>query len=303
MKRTALLTTLLAASVAPAQAGASIPSVITDIPAVESLTAQVMGDLGQPTLLLDRGADAHSFQLRPSQTRELAEADLVIWIGPGMTPWLDRALTGLAPDASQLRLLDAPGTIHRSFEEAGDHGHGHDHDHDHGPTDPHAWLSPANAQTWLALIAAELARLDPANAAAYQQNATRAAADIAVLDAKLQATLAPVTDIPFVVFHDAYGYFADHYGLTIAGTVALGDAAAPGAAHLAALRDRMAGAACIFPEAQHDPKLVETLAADTGIRLGGALDPEGATQPPGPQAYGAILSGLAQTITECLSQG
>ncbi len=308
-------------------AAAEVPRVITDIPPVQALVAQVTGDLGQPVLLLDKGADAHSFQLRPSQAAALAEADLVVWIGPEMTPWLDRALGGLAADVAQVRLLKAEGTDLRSYGdgaapaddshadgEGHDHaaaapaedGHGHDHDHEHDHAhegvDPHAWLDPGNARVWLGVIAAELARLDPANAATYQANAARADAEIAALDARLDAALAPVRDTPFAVFHDAYGYFADHYGLTIAGTVAVGDAAPPGAAHLAALQARLEKAQCIFPETQHDPKLVQTIAADTGLRVGGALDPEGAGVEPGPQGYGAILSGLADTLIACLDQ-
>jgi zinc transport system substrate-binding protein len=314
-----LTASALACLVTPATA--EVPRVITDIPPVQALVAQAMGDLGAPVLLLDKGADAHSFQLRPSQAAALAEADLVVWIGPEMTPWLDRAVEGLATDVAQLRLLEADGTYLRSFGEgaAPDHddhadeaGHdhaaepaaedGHEHDHAHEGVDPHAWLDPGNARLWLGLIAAELARLDPANAATYQANAAQAAAGIATLDARLDAALAPVRDKPFVVFHDAYGYFADHYGLTIAGTVTLGDAAPPGAAHLAELQASLGQALCIFPETQHDPKMVETIAADTGLRIGGALDPEGAGLEPGPQVYGAILSGMAETLIACLDQ-
>ena len=314
-----LTASALACLVTPA--AAEVPRVITDIPPVQALVAQAMGDLGQPVLLLDKGADAHSFQLRPSQAAALAEADLVVWIGPEMTPWLDRAVEGLATDVAQLRLLEAEGTHLRSFGEdpAEDHddhadeaGHdhaaepaaedGHEHDHAHDGVDPHAWLDPANAQLWLGLIAAELARLDPANAATYQANAAQAQAEVAALDARLDAALAPVRDKPFAVFHDAYGYFADHYGLTIAGTVALGDAAPPGAAHLAELQASLGKALCIFPETQHDPKMVETIAADTGLRIGGALDPEGAGLEPGPQVYGAILSGMTDTLIACLDQ-
>jgi zinc transport system substrate-binding protein len=314
-----LTASALACLVAPV--AAEVPRVITDIPPVQALVAQAMGGLGQPQLLLDKGADAHSFQLRPSQAAALAEADLVVWIGPEMTPWLDRAVEGLASDVAQMRLLEAEGTHLRSFGEAGtpdhdDHadeaGHdhaaepaaedGHEHDHAHEGVDPHAWLDPGNARLWLDLIAAELARLDPANAATYQANAAQAGAEIAALDARLEAALSPVRDKPFAVFHDAYGYFADHYGLTIAGTVALGDAAPPGAAHLAELQARLGKAQCIFPETQHDPKMVETIAADTGLRIGGPLDPEGAGLEPGPQVYGAILSGLSDTLIACLDQ-
>ena len=72
---------------------AKVPNVVTDIPPVHALVGQVMGDLGTPVLLLEKGADEHDFQLRPSQMQSIADADTVIWVGPALTPWLDRAMT------------------------------------------------------------------------------------------------------------------------------------------------------------------------------------------------------------------
>lgn len=280
----------------PALAIAEVPRVVTDIPPVHALAAQVMGDLGAPVLLLGKGADEHDFALRPSQARAVAEADLVVWIGPELTPWLERALGG----AGRLALLRAEGTVLRAYEEGAED---HDHDHAHGDgADPHAWLDPDNAQAWLGLIAAELARIDPQNAAAYRANAEAAAAEIARLDAETAALLAPARGRPLVTFHAAYGYFAAHYGLTIAASLREGDAAQPGAQRLAALREMLAAGAvaCVFPEAQHDPAVVEQIAEGTGARIGGALDPVGSALEPGPQAYRALLRGLATTIAACI---
>lgn len=287
-----IITFLLAATPALAE----VPKVVTDIPPVQSLVAQVMGDLGQPELLLTRGADEHDFQLKPSQAGAVAEADLVVWIGPELTPWLDGALETRPDGAAALALLEAEGTMVRGYEK------GHDEEgHDHGSADPHAWLDPDNAKVWLGLIAGELSRLDPANAATYAANATAAAEGVAALDAEIAARLAPVKDRPLVTFHDAYGYFADHYGLTFAGSIALGDASTPGAARLAELRGELeaGGVTCIFPEVQHDPALMEQLAEGTAVKIGGALDPVGSSLEPGPGAYAALLTGIAQTIVDC----
>ena len=342
------------ALIAALPALAEVPRVVTDIPPVHSLVQMVLGDLGQAELLLPAGGNAHSYQLRPSQARAVAEADLVVWIGPEMTPWLDRTLDGIGGSARALALIEAPGTFRRDFgapDAAHDHdpaqdeghdaaatGHDHDHDHDHdheaadhadhdhdhetaeqaehdhddhdhdhkhSGLDPHAWLDPANARTWLGVIAAELAEADPANATAYAANAAAAAEAIAALDADIAARLAPVQGRPFVVFHDAYGYFADHYGLAVAGSVALGDAATPGAGRLADLREKLAagGVACAFPEAQHDPALVATVIEGTGVRTGGTLDPAGTTLAPGAALYGALLTGMADTLLACLAEG
>jgi len=118
----------------------------------------------------------------------------------------------------------------------------------------------------------------------------------------LATQLAPVQGKPFVVFHDAYGYFSAHYGLTVAGSVSLGDATAPGAAHLKELTEKAGAALCLFPEAGHDPKLVAQMAEAAGVKLGAPLDPEGAAVEPGAGAYLATLQGLADTLTGCLAQ-
>jgi len=302
-RRAALLAAALALS--PLAAPAAVPEVATDIPPVHSLVAQVMDGLGSPGLLMDQGADAHDYQMRPSQARALAGADLLFWIGPEMTPWLARAVEG-GSGGRAVALLAAPGTTLRDFAPGDGGAAGHagdgegDHDH-HAGTDPHAWLDAGNAALWLELIAAELAAADPANAAAYAANAAAAKARIAAIDAELAARLAPAKDRPVVFHHAALGYFAARYGLTVAGSLAPGDAAAPGAARLSEIRAALAGVACIFPEAEQDAGLVAAVAEGTGARVGGALDPEGRALPPGPELYGDLLRALGQTIADCLA--
>ena len=298
---------------------AEVPSVVTDIPPVHALVAQVMGDLGQPDLLLAKGADEHDFQLRPSQAGSVAEAGLVVWIGPELTPWLDGALENRPEGAAALALLDAQGTMRRAYgevepdTEGHEDEHGHEEgqeeqakededDHGHGAEDPHAWLDPGNAGVWLDLIATELGRLDAENATVYAANAAAATERLAALDAEVAAILAPVQGKPIVTYHDAFGYFADHYGLDIIGSIAEGDAAAPGAARLKELRGTIeAGEVlCMFPEAQHDPALVTQMTEGTGAKVGGALDPVGSSLEPGQGAYAALLTGMAQTIADCV---
>jgi len=323
----ATLAFLLSSTVAMAE----VPRVVTDIPPVHSIVAMVMGDLGSPELLLAKGGDEHDFQLRPSQMASVAGADLVIWIGPDLTPWLQNALDADGGDRAVLTLFDDVGTYKITYfvsalggealgdeaehAEEADHaedsesaeaeGHGHDHDHDHaeGAIDPHVWLDPSTAAWWTGLIATELARLDPANAATYATNAEAARVAIVAAEDEVRTLLAPVADRPFVTYHDAYGYFITAFGLTPAGTIALGDAAAPGAARLQSLRDALAagGVVCIFPEVQHDPALVSQLVEGTSTRIGGALDPVGSMLTPGPEAYVTLLRSTAATLADCLA--
>lgn len=303
------------AALAALPARAEVPRVVADTPVVHSLVAMVMGDLGAPELLLDRGADAHDFQLRPSQLRALKAADLVVWIGPEMTPWLVHALES-GRGRQDLALLHVPATLLIGYGEApaGSAG-GHDHDedsgtgdppaspHDHGGTDPHAWLDPANAALWVGTIAGILAELDPDNAGAYLANAEAAQGRIAALDTALRGRLAPAEGKGLLFGHAAYGYFAAHYGLAVAGSLAEGDAADPGAAHVAALRSRASAGeiACAFPEAGQDPRPIESLVAGTPARLGAPLDPEGRSAEPGPGLYLAVLDGIGTAIADCLA--
>jgi len=204
----------------------------------------------------------------------------------------------------------APGEAHADHatgEDHADHAAGEDHaDHDahgHDGPDPHAWLSPVNAGVWLAEIARALSHLDPDNAATYATNAATAQADLARLDAELAARLAPAQGHPLVVFHNAYGYFAGHYGLNVVGAISAGDAASPGAAHLRELQAEMAATpVCLFPEANHDPKLVAMMAEGTGARVGTALDPEGAALANGPALYGDLLRAMADAIADCAAR-
>lgn len=289
-------------ALAPLPLLAEVPQVVTDIPPVHALVSQVMGDLGTPVLLLDKGADEHDFQLRPSQMQDIAYADVAIWVGPELTPWLQRALEGSA--AASLPLLDGAPVL-RSFDEAGHAGEDEDgHDaHVHDGLDPHAWLDPANAAAWLGVIAADLGQRDPEHAAIYAGNAARAAAQVMALDGQLQALLAPVRPRAFITQHDAYGYFTAHFGLRYAGSVAAGDASAPGAAHMQEMQALVAAGdvVCLFPEAQHDPALLEQVQAGTGARIGAALDPVGSTLQAGPDAYAALLRGLATALADCLN--
>jgi len=323
-------------SLAALPAFADAPKVVVDIAPVHALVAQVMSGVGAPDLLLDQDANPHSVQLRPSQARMLSEADLVIWVGPELSPWLERALDGLGAD-DQIVLMDHPATTLRPFVRPAaaedDHGHDDDHDHDHddhdhddhehddhghddhgheadahddhdhGDYDPHLWTSIDNARAWLPAFAEDLAARDPENAATYRANAENAVAGIDDLAAAIEARLASHQGAEIVTFHAAWGYFADRFGFEIAGTVRPGDASTPSAAALAKLRDIVAdhGVTCAFAEPAFDPALLEAIAGETGLRIG-LLDPTGALQEIGPGHYAATLSAAADSISECLSQ-
>jgi zinc transport system substrate-binding protein len=273
----------------PTTALAEVPDVVTDIPPVHSLAAAVMGDLGTPTLLLDRGASPHGFQLKPSQMQAVSDADLVLWMGPTLAPWLDKALATRPENSAALDLLAAPETYRKNFGTKDTHDHeseghdGHDHaaeaeshddyaheteahadhddhaDHDHGADaeshedHDHTGLDP---HAWL----------DPANGKAWAQliaielsrldpeNATTYAANAAATIAAIDAADQQATALLEPVKSRPFVTFHDAYGYFTAhyGLAHAGSIAAGDAAS---------------PGARHLTELQETVGADTTICL------------------------------------
>ncbi|MHA7888086.1 zinc ABC transporter substrate-binding protein [Roseicyclus sp.] len=136
------LTLAAATAVIASPAWAEVPRVAVDIAPVHSLVARVMEGVGTPDLIVAPGASPHEYNLRPSEASALQEAEIVVWMGEDLTPWMEGAVETLAGDATVLTLLESEGTELLPFREgalfeAHVHGEGHDdHGHDdHGHDD------------------------------------------------------------------------------------------------------------------------------------------------------------------------
>lgn len=164
-------------------------------------------------------------------------------------------------------------------------------------------MYPANAATWVSVIAAELSEHDPDNAANYAANAAAARETLAALSAEVADILEPVASAPLIMFHDAYGYLQHGFGVNVAGTITLGDAAAPGAQRLSELRAQLQddGAVCIFPEVNHSSRYIDVVVEGTGVRVGAELDPAGVMLEPGAALYPDLMRTVAQSIADCVA--
>lgn len=311
MLRLLSLSALLAGLIVlPALAAPPPPDVVVTVKPLHSLVSGVMQGVGEPYLLVRGAANPHAFALRPSDAKALSGAELVVWAGPGVETFLEKPLSTLARDAQVLTLVKEPSVRVLPVRKGGAwEAHDHDHAHEDRPdaelgSDGHVWLDPLNAKAITDLIAARLSALDPARAPAYQANAARQKQSIDALDLEMRAALTPLKDRPFIVFHDAYHYLEDRYGLNAAGAITVSPDQPPGAARLSALRERInqAGAVCIFAEPQFEPALVRTLAQGTKARTG-ILDPEGANIPDGPDLYGQLMRFNLRSLVDCLSGG
>ena len=256
---------------------ADVPRVTSDIPPVHSLVSSVMGELGRPRLLTPPGASPHGYALRPSEAATLEASDVVFWTSEALTPWLAREIDALAPDAVSVELMALDGTRRlavrheATFAAAASDGpddgvdpdehadlDGHPDDattdegggHEHGDAahDPHGWLDPRNARSWLDAIADTLSRLDPDNAAVYAANAAATRAELEALVRRVDERLAAVRERPFVVFHDSFQYFEERFGLRAAGALSPSDASAASPARLQRVRDgvRRLDVGCVF---------------------------------------------------------
>lgn len=292
---------------------AEVPSVVATVKPLHSLVAAVMGDLGTPSLIVKGAASPHSYSLKPSDAQALQSANLVFWTGHGLELFLEDSIGTLAPTATIVELSRAPGIELLPPRETGTFEH-HDHDeeehageaheHEHGEEqDLHFFLDPANARIMVATIADSLAAADPEHADTYRANAAKETADLNALIAEAEASLAPIKDRPFVVFHDAYQYFEKRFGLNVAGSVTLSPEIAPGADRINEIRAKLKtlDAACVFAEPVFDPRIVTVLTEGTTAKQG-ILDPEGANLDEGPGLYRQLIENLATSLKACLAQ-
>lgn len=282
---------------------AAPPRVVADIAPIHSLVAQVMDGIGTPELLIPTIASPHGYSLKPSQARSLSNADIVVWVGESLTPWLEKALPSLASEASHLELLDIEGlSLLPSNRKDDEHAEAdQDHKHEHGNVDPHIWLDPTNAIVIVNAVAQKLAQEDRSNAEAYLRNAAQAIRQLDDLSKSTDASMAPLKGKRYIVQHDGYRYFEERFGLGPAIPISDGHAAKAGARRLSDIRKaaKELNARCIFGEAQLETKTIASISQSTGIRAE-ALDPMGANVEPGPALYASVIETQSRKMIDCL---
>jgi len=289
--------------IGPAQAEVKV---LTSIKPLQLIAAAVQDGVAIPEVLLPPGASPHNYALRPSDVRKVQSVDLLYWIGPDMEGFLPRVLKSRT--APSVAVQDLPGLKLRHFAEdshshAEEAGQADEHDHDHRPgtLDAHLWLSPINARVIATKMAADLSAADPANAPRYQSNLKAFDERLDALDARLKARLAGISGKPYFVFHEAFDYFEDAYGLKHAGVFSVAAEVQPGAQHVAAMRARLqeVGKTCVFSEPPLRPRLAETLVAGLPVKLA-ELDALGGYTPATAQGYEQVLEKLGNDLAGCL---
>ena len=286
-------------------ADAPIPVVAT-FSILGDMVERIGGDRVAVTTLVGANGDAHVYHPTPADARAVSQAKILVFNGLAFEGWLDRLVEAsgfggvrvVATDGIRPIRLEDDDDHHDDHAEKDDHDHAKKDDHDHaakddhadghhhGAFDPHAWQNPANAVIYVDNIAAALAKADPANASTYYGNRAAYVAEIEALDADIRKTVAGLAEDrrTIVTAHDAFGYFAETYGLRFVAPSGISTESEPSAADVAALirQIRDEGIKAAFVESITDQRLLEQIVDETGASIGGTLYSDALSGPGGP---------------------
>lgn len=302
------------------------PNVVATIAPLHSLVAALMAGAGEPYFLLEKAVSAHNYSLRPSDARRLADANLIVQIGPGLESFLQKSIASIADSATVISVARADGTtrlIARQFRHDEDHHDFHKvHDEQHGDqsrieatettrsathplgdgVDPHLWLDPLNAIVWINVLAQQLERMDPGNSAIYAGNRDTLTAKLQTLHEHLQETLAPVIGQRFIALHDAFQYLEHRYGLQARGVMLDSNEQRVGVASLRRLA-KLANKEqinCMITDPGSSKSALKSFAGAAGITTL-EIDILGSRLEPGPDLYFALMKELGENLAQCLA--
>ncbi|HLN24865.1 MAG TPA: metal ABC transporter substrate-binding protein [Patescibacteria group bacterium] len=253
--------------------------VVATFSIIGDLVKQVGGDAVQVTTLVPPGGDAHTYEPTPNDAKGIAGANLVVVNGLHMEGWLDRLI---AASATKAPIAVASKGVKPQTMEEEEAGGGKAK----VVTDPHAWQNLANGQIYVRNIADALTKADPANAAGYRQRADAYTKELKDLDAwvRQQVAQVPPAKRKIITSHDAFGYFGKAYGVTFLAPVGISTESEPTAAGLGQLSDQIKkeGIKALFIENMTDPRLMETLAKESGAVIGGTVYSDSLSEVDGP---------------------
>lgn len=310
-----------------AQVSAAELKVVASFSIIADFAKNVGGDRVEITTLVGPDGDAHVYEPRPADAVAVSKADVVLVNGLEFEGFLKRLIdtsgtkapvVELTKGVEPLKLSDEPaGHAHPEAEEEGnDHkaeeaGHkhetaeAHDHDHEghhHGEYDPHAWQSINNAEIYVKNIAGAFCEVDKAGCATYTANSQAYIAKLAALNEKVKTEIAAIPPERRVIItsHDAFGYFEHAYGLNFLAPEGISTESEASAADVAKLVDQVKHdkASAIFVENITDKRLIDQIASETGLKVGGTLYSDALSSTDGPAAtYIDMINHNMKTIT------
>ncbi|WP_375322039.1 zinc ABC transporter substrate-binding protein ZnuA [Aliivibrio logei] len=274
-------------------------TVLSSVKPIHLIVQELTGGVSESTYLVPQSASPHDYALRPSDIKKVKKADMIIWYGNDLEPFLSKILEDQknVVTISQFSSVDF---FHFDQHDHSDHAEEVGHHHN---TDPHFWLGPKETLAVAKEVTVQLIKKDPLNKKQYQSN-------LAVFENKLtQAVktisdqLKPVQDKGYFVFHDAYGYFERYFEMNNLGHFTVSPDRKPGAKTLINIKKSLLNqqAVCVFSEPQFEPAIVTTITRGTEVHKG-ELDPLAIHQADEKGAYFIFLSTISNELSRCLSQ-
>ena len=301
--RTALVCSVI--SLASSASSQEKLAVVATFSIIGDLAQNLGGDQIELRTLVGPNSDAHVYQPTPADAKALAHADVVLANGLQLEGFLTRLIDASGTTAPIVevskgaRVIEDPlgGHFHFVDDQAVFHA---------APKDPHAWQSVANAKVYVDNIVDAFCAVDVTGCPDYRANAAAYHDQLTALDREIRDVIASIPEDKrvVVVAHNAFRYFGDAYGLQFLSPVGMSTDADASAADVAGIitEIRARHASAIFAENISDPRLVEQMASEAGLTVGGVLYSDALSGPDGPApTYVEMMRSNARTITEAIS--
>lgn len=286
------IATLVGATVISCISGACFAEdrlkIVASFSILGDMLQQVVGEHADVTTIVGPDADAHVYQPSVADARAVADADVIFVNGLGFETWSETLISESGTDASVHVATQGVKIVKVD-----------------GETDPHAWNSLSNGVVYVNNIAAVLSNKIPEKADVIETNRATYANTLMALDASTKTKLSqlPAEKRTVVTAHDAFGYLADAYDMTFLAPVGIDTEAEPSAQELAVLIDQLKadGAAALFIENITSPALVQQIADETGLTIGGRLFSDALSERGGPAtSYLAMFEHNLNTLLTAL---
>lgn len=238
---------------------------------LKDFTEAIGGDKVEVFSIIPDGSDAHSFDPKPKDLKDLINTNMFVYNGLGMEEWIDSVLNTI--EGKDIKVVEASNGIKpiSISEEDHDHEEGEedDHDHSHGGDDPHMWLSLSDAAKEAENIKNALIEIDPENKDYYESNYEKLNKDFTTLQDEYKTKFQEITNKDFVTGHAAFAYLCRDFGLTqksIADVFGEGELTPK---NLEALINycKENGVKVVFSESTASAKESETLAKEVGAKV------------------------------------
>jgi zinc/manganese transport system substrate-binding protein len=270
------------------------PRAVATFSILGDLVRNVGGERVELATLVGPNGDVHVYAPTPGDVKRIAAANIVFLNGLGLEGWIDRLIAASATRAPVV--VASRGIGPRSGARS----------QDQAVSDPHAWQSVANGKLYVGNIRDALIAVDAAGKPIFEANATTYLAKLDALDGEIKAAIAaiPPARRKVITAHSAFDYFGDAYGVAFIAPEGLSTEAEPSARDVAKLIEqiRRENVPALFLENVADSRLLERIAAETGVRIGGKLYSDALSPPDGPAAtYIAMMRSNVRELTRALT--